>query len=376
MSNTKGAALVIVIGVITILITTILVLSSVVYGYQQSSKVLQDKNKYHAIALAAMSYTLTCVNLDTSLADMEEGATISITYMEKYPVDIIRKDSKDYIATFSATGDHGSKIVESCVIRANELFAEKDYNLPGMFADEAFELGGSLKVGFYDSDPTTTEENVTVVGSNDAVTVKKPVNIQGYPDSVQSSMGIDMPQYDYKVPETDVIELGALTGTVTLNSGVYHCDVATLTNLTINGNVILYVERVFDVKTKLTIPKTSTLVIHQNDSSEFYPKQDINGNMFASTATYPQNFIWLSEYRGEVTFNGNATLGAMIVAPYAEFKLNGTFDMHGAIFTKTFGGLVNGNFKFTYDTELSKFTIKVPIPSKIVYTTIRYMNNL
>lgn len=377
MNNTKGAALVIVIGVTAILMTTVFVLSSVVYGYQQSSKVLQDKNKFHAISLASMAYTMTCVNQSSVLEEMvvEEDSKISINYMEKYPIVISRKDDKDYVATFSVVGDYGSKIVESWVIRANQLTAEKEYNLPGMFADESFELGGSMKVGVYDSDPATTEENVTVVGSNDNITVKKPGNIQGYPDSVQSSMGIDMPNYDYKAPETDYIELDHMTGTVTLNSGVYHCESAALTNLTINGNVTIYVEKGFDVKTKLTIPKTSTLTVHQNDFSETDPKTNMNGNMFATTKDYPQNFIWLTAYKGEITFNGNAVLGAMIMAPYAAFKLNGTFDMHGSIFTKTFGGLVNGNFKFTYDTELSKFTVKVPIPSKIVYTTVGYMNN-
>jgi hypothetical protein len=372
--NKSGSALVITVGITTIIVAIILTLSSIVYGYRKSSNVLQDQTKYHAVSLAAMAYTLNCINNEPELLDIEDNAEFSVNYMEKYPVVVVRKDENNYVATFKYRGDYDSNIVESCVIKKEQLFAEKEYNMPGMFADEAFELGGSMKVGIYDSDPITEEDNVTVVGSNDNVTVKKPTNIQGYPDSVQSSMGMEMPEYNYKVPE-EFIELGALTGTVTLNSGIYHCSTATLTNLTINGTVVIFVEGAFDVKTKLTIPKTSFLTVHQNDFSEFYPKTNLNGNMFANSKDYPQNFLWLTAYKGEITFNGNAVLGGMIMAPYAEFKLNGTFDMHGSIFTKTFGPLVNGNFKFTYDTELSKFKIKVPIPSKVVYSIIRYMNN-
>ncbi len=126
------------------------------------------------------------------------------------------------------------------------------------------------------------------------------------------------------------------------------------------SDVILYVSGDINISNAITFidtRKSSAVVpgnrlwIYQSDFGA--ATTSLNGNAVSGNAADPGRVIIESAFSGEITFNGSASLGAVLIAPNAIMKLRGNFDFFGCMWVKEmYQDQVSGNFSFHYDDYL------------------------
>ena len=162
------------------------------------------------------------------------------------------------------------------------------------------------------------------------------------------------------------ITSGSVTSKTLVAGTTYSC-VGALPDVTYivgsGGDVTIYVAGAIDVSKPVTfadtnkssaIPAGNRLWIYQTDYGA--ANTNLNGNAMSGNAADPSRVIIQSAFTGEITLNGNASLGAVLIAPYATLKLRGNFDFFGCLWVEQmYQDQVSGNFKFHYDDYLDNF---------------------
>lgn len=131
------------------------------------------------------------------------------------------------------------------------------------------------------------------------------------------------------------------------------------------GDVTIYVAGAINLSTPITfvdirkssaLPAGNRLWIYQTDYGA--ARTTLNGNAMTGSASDPGRVIIQSAFTGEITLNGSASLGGVLIAPNATLKLLGNFDFFGCLWVnQMFQDQVAGNFKFHYDDYLNNFRI-------------------
>lgn len=195
--------------------------------------------------------------------------------------------------------------------------------------------------------------------------------------AVLSNVTLNLPTLDYSPPATAIAVAspagtGKITSDYTFTSpGTYSTNELSNTTLRVEGGgtVKLYVNGPVNIGgTSVQFDSfDSKLIVYQNDY--IGGSTSLNGNdrvgeivpVAGGSPTEParpSQFLWITNYSGEVTLNGNAALRCVVFAPNATFKMNGTFDFYGAMIVKAFNNSkVNGNFMFHYDESLANMSI-------------------
>ena len=129
------------------------------------------------------------------------------------------------------------------------------------------------------------------------------------------------------------------------------------------GDVTIYVAGDINVSKPITfvdtrkssaLPAGNRLWIYQTDFGA--AKTNLNGNAMSGNAADPSRVIIQTAFTGEITLNGSASLGGVLIAPYATIKLLGSFDFFGCLWVEQmYQDQVTGNFKFHYDDYLDNF---------------------
>ena len=248
----------------------------------------------------------------------------------------------------------------------------------GMFAIDGWTIKGSAKTNSWNSTvglyAAATAGSNGDVGSNGTMTVAKPSNIKG--DAISNAnKTFPMPDYpaaaDAPLMAPAANRLGAVATNKTLGDPagadtIYHCTSLANVQLTIQGTgtTTIYCDGAINLDTAIVYSQNgSRLIIRQGPGTG---ATNLNGNNSAGCIKDPSRYAVISAYTGEITLNGNASMGGVFYAPGATYKCNGTFDLYGALVTKSFySSQVNGSFFFHYDDKLSStpFVINASSPT-------------
>lgn len=138
-------------------------------------------------------------------------------------------------------------------------------------------------------------------------------------------------------------------------------------DLTIDGpgDVHLYVDGPIDLASPIIYAAGSVarLWIHQSDNAG--SSSTLNGNAVCGSLADPSRLIIMSTFSGDLTLNGTADLGAIMVFPYATVKLRGNANFYGCLWCERMEmDRVVGNYAFHYDEALDNF--RLPLPPMIV----------
>jgi hypothetical protein len=284
--------------------------------------------------------------------------------------------------------------------RVETLFVPYPTNVfvRAMFAHRGYDFQGDADTDSWDSGGGTTAYADQVVkgtkgdlGSEGDIYVQKPGNVQGKVDDF-----ITFPLPPIEFDETHSYSIPDVLNTSTiLSAGTYRFKYIQLDDgdsdlITIDGNVLIYVDGPIDIMVKKdTVIKyasaASKLTIIQKDydpneknpdGTAMWPIKesiiDVNGNDVVGNIDNPMQFMLLTQYSGEMSMNGNGIFGGALYSPNATLKLNGTFEFYGAVIADAFAsktltgdeqGKVNGTFSFHYDEQLAK--VKLPLPPRI-----------
>jgi hypothetical protein len=305
--------------------------------------------------------------------------SVTVTLLEDLDTSIWGDESYRFAATATAggekgTAEHWAEDYRRRVVEAIIRPTEEEVLQQCMFAILGYEFKGSAQTDSYDSStaPYTVppdqsylnsagdiSSGASVVCSNGGVHGDVISNVDLYLPimnfdppagaiAVETSGGVIDDDYTFTAPgtyTTNGLEMG----------GVLRVEGGGVVKLYVNGPCVVDAELQFD-------SLDSKFILYQND----YIGSDtsLNGNDDLGTivpvaggdATQlarPEQFRWISNYTGEIRLNGNASISAVVVAPYATFNMNGTFDFYGALIAGSFDDQVNGNFSFHYDESLA-----------------------
>ena len=274
----------------------------------------------------------------------------------------------------------------------------------GLFCENPLALGGNIGFNAWDSGGTgiacpyignknfskAPTYNGALVGSNGTVSIGGSASVRanaaGPPVGTTSNANKEAPDMTFSVPGTtsDPKASAAWAGAITLTSGnVYSASSVNGATLTIHRTsnaastewTKLYVSGPFLanplVFTKAAgVTANGRLMVYQNDYNDAsHAADNYNGNTSVGVLNDPSSFVMFSLYSGELTLNGNAQYGGVLIAPNATFKLNGTFDFFGSLFIKGVTN-ANGTFNLHYDMQLSNKSMPVDIVTPVPPTTI------
>lgn len=239
-----------------------------------------------------------------------------------------------------------------------------------MYAFDGYQFMGSASTDSWPGPPALpTPANNTRNGdivSGNVVTRRGGATVSG---DIISNKSIELPTLTYD-PPAGAINLGSISAPRVLNGPtvVRATQMTTAGELTItgSGDVELYVDGPINTK-KIIMAAGSTarLIIRQSDyniglgDSQF----DLNGGAIigdiggGGVSPDPSRVMLLSNYSGNMRWNGNGQMSAVVFAPYANMSINGTFNMWGSVVSRAFDGRVNGNFKFHYDDSLANLSL-------------------
>ncbi len=269
----------------------------------------------------------------------------------------------------------------------------QDVFVRAMFAHNGFDFQGNAKTDSWDSkigpyDPVVHNSNGKI-GSEGDIYVQKPDNIGGE-QNINDFINFPLPPVEFDASlahETPSI----LSGNVTLAGGTYRYEAVNLQEpdqLTLTGAVTIYV----DGPVAISGGKNANPIVYGNTSAKLTIIQNdyipadhpewsgidnsldtVNGHEAIGNPADPSKFVYISAYKGELTFNGNGLFGGVLYMPNATMKFNGTFDFYGSVIADTFAskpltgadeqGKVNGTFSFHYDENLAN--LKLPLPARI-----------
>lgn len=181
-----------------------------------------------------------------------------------------------------------------------------------------------------------------------------------------ANANVAVPTVVYTPPASGYTALSVITGNLTITgtgtgSTIYRTPSVAQKNkhaltITGTGTVVLYVDGAFHVgDVVFAAGSTAKFIVYQNDVSG--KGCSFNAKNIIGDPNDPGRFLFVTAFSGtgsnELSLNGGAQFGGVVLAPYAGIKFNGTSDLFGSFFAKNFSGVVNGNFKFHYDEALA-----------------------
>ena len=276
--------------------------------------------------------------------------------------------------------------------RVETLFVPYPTNVfvRAMFAHRGYVFKGAATTDSWNSADGTVAYADQVIkgekgdlGSEGDIYVQKPDNVKG---SINDFINFPLPPVDFDEGVATGVP-SALEDSTILTTGEYRYDYIKLdesTPVTIKGKVTIYVDGPVSIAAASPVfvydpPDTSRLTLIQKDYDPADPRWDdletemkFNGNDIVGSKDNPQQFLYMSQYSGQITMNGNGQFGGALYFPNATFKLNGTFGFYGSIIADTFAttlldegeqGKVLGTFDFHYDEALAN--LRLPLPPRI-----------
>lgn len=254
----------------------------------------------------------------------------------------------------------------------------------GLFAIEGYDFSGNATTDSWNSDsngdgvvdtPYVQPASYTVGGPNSHGDIgSNGVLGPGCYDTnkvhgqATANANVPVPTVVYTPPATGYTDLPVIAGNLTIagtgtGSTTYRTPSVAQKNkhaLTVSGTgtVVLYVDGAFHVgDVVFSAGSTAKLIVHQNDVSG--KGCSFNAKNMVGDPNDPGRFLFVTAFSGtgsnELSLNGGAQFGGVVLAPYAGIKFNGNSDLYGSFFAKNFSGVVNGNFKFHYDEALAGF---------------------
>ncbi|MBA3708633.1 MAG: hypothetical protein H0W83_07440 [Planctomycetes bacterium] len=235
----------------------------------------------------------------------------------------------------------------------------------GIAAKDSYDFQGSPNTDSWDSTKYASYAAALAAGktgtmgdisSNGTLNVQKAGNVKG---TATSNANIAM-NFTYQRPAAVTAPGGAAPATLNVTGGNSYFYTSIGSGVTVNvsgtGTATIYLEGPLNLSNTINyaVGSTAKLWIFQgNYNTATMGLSDIHGNGASGCVNDPIRFLVATDVAGDVTFNGNGSIGGIIIAPNANFKLNGTFNFMGSLMTKSMDrGTLNGNFQFHYDEKL------------------------
>ena len=264
-----------------------------------------------------------------------------------------------------------------------------------MYARKGYDYMGSASTDSWNSNSGSTAYSTSVRGargdlSSEGNIIVSSNQVNGTAKPYQK---IPLPTLTYNppgnatnLPTTNLSSGAATVEAGPLATGNYRTPSINLSNKTIsfaaNSNVTIYVDGPVIINTSWDIPANCTVTIWQNNYNTTLGTTSLNGNIKVGCIQNPGAFRWISLFDGtipdatnpaqiDVKMNGAASLGGVMIFPYANFMLDGGFEFFGSLIADSFKdkngalGKVNGNFAFHYDESLANLTLPFP-PTLVV----------
>ena len=136
--------------------------------------------------------------------------------------------------------------------------------------------------------------------------------------------------------------------TISVDTRVDSINIASKSTITINGDVVLYVDGDIHIsgKAKIDIPVGSSLMIYASGTIHMAGQGIVNGN------AKPENLIiYGTDDCSDVHFSGQADLYGAIYAPEANFDFSGQADIYGSMIGDTID--ISGQSNIHYDEHLN-----------------------
>ena len=245
-------------------------------------------------------------------------------------------------------------------INGKGLFSANNYEFKGSASTDSW----NSATGVYNSGSPGSNGNIYAISGLPLIS-NSGVNGNAYQtNDPMPAVTIPSPLPGIALPPTITISSVA---TKTLVAGTTYSCVGDLPNVTYivgsGADVIIYVAGAIDVSKPISfvdtnkssaLPAGNRLWIYQTDYGAV--KTNLNGNAMSGNAADPSRVIIQTAFTGEITLNGTASLGGVLIAPYATIKLSGNFNFFGCLWVEQmYQDQVSGNFKFHYDDYLDNF---------------------
>jgi len=252
------------------------------------------------------------------------------------------------------------------------MFSTAGYDVQGNFTSDSWNSATTLLYATAKANGTLTGNGD--LGSNGTINVQKPSNISG---DVEGNLNMTVPTADVIAPAgaTPIVISGATTLVGSLAGTNYQTaavDPGTNGTLLIRGGrVNLYVDTFINLQTEVVFETgNDQLVMYQKDYVGGESGMKLTGNdkigyiQGTNNPSRPQQLVWITAYSGEIKMAGNSAYSAVIFAPEASFRLQGTSDFYGSLVAKVFHGQnaedqgrLNASFSSHYDDALGTFDL-------------------
>jgi hypothetical protein len=274
-------------------------------------------------------------------------------------------------ATYGARGNANGDADTYRRRSVEEVIQQKSYQagLAGMFSIAGYAFKGSGNAGSFDSNPLVNGPNETLAMSDPkgpmvlATAAASGVDVQKAGSVVGQYGTLQLPSPTLVWNPNPVVASGVLKANVTLAPGSYHYTSwdAGIITIPSDGTVTVWVDGNVDFGSIGVIYSTanSKLKVWQTNAATLdTDSTKLNGNKYLGDIAHPERFQFFSNTHGTIALNGNAQMGAVIIAPYASLMIRGTFDFYGAIFVNAMtSDKATGNPSFMYDRNLADMTI-------------------